>query len=191
MPRQGGPGRTHGARANALRHAAPGPLGLRPARRSGTPGPPATARTATTMPAMTTAAIVSCSATWTTAGLGDDIAGHLRARGIETRTAMIGEIDTASLADVDYLFLGCWTHGWFVVNQHPEQSWVDWTRELPRLERPAVALFTTYKLATGSMFSRMRRELRHTGARVGLELKAKGTTLPDEGRRALDAFLDT
>jgi flavodoxin len=139
---------------------------------------------------MTTAAIVYCSATWTTAGLAEDIARHLSRRGIETRVASIGEIDTAGLADIDYLFLGCWTHGWFVVNQHPDQAWVDWARELPRLEKPRVALFTTYKIATGSMFRRMRRVLRDRAPRIGLELKAKGTQLTDEGRRALDAFLE-
>lgn len=139
---------------------------------------------------MTTAAIVYCSATWTTAGLGEDIERELKARGIETRIAAIGEIDTATLADVDYLFLGCWTHGWFVVNQHPEQAWVDWTRELPRLDRPRTALFTTYKLRTGSMFPRMRRALADKAPRIELELKSKGRQLTDDGRRALGAFLD-
>ncbi len=149
------------------------------------------ARTATLdNPPMTSAAIVYCSDTWTTAGLADDIAAHLRQRGIETRVAAIFEIDVAGLAEVDYLFLGCWTHGWFVVNQRPVQAWVDWTRELPRLERPRVALFTTYKVRTGSMFPRMRRVLRDKAPRIELELKARDTRLPDDGRRALEAFLD-
>jgi flavodoxin len=139
---------------------------------------------------MKTAAIVYCSATWTTAGLADDIDRLLRERGIETRVAAIGEIDTASLADVDYLFLGCWTHGWFVVNQHPERSWVEWTRDLPHLDRPRVALFTTYLIRTGSMFPRMRRALRDRAPRIDLELKAKGKVLGADGRRRLEAFLD-
>ncbi len=138
---------------------------------------------------MTTAAIVYCSATWTTAGLAEDIERHLKARGIDTRIAAIGEIDPASLGEVDYLFLGCWTHGWFVVNQHPDRVWVEWTEELPRLERPRVALFTTYKLRTGSMFPRMRRALRDRTPAAELELKSKGRTLTDDGRRALDRFL--
>jgi flavodoxin len=139
---------------------------------------------------MTTATIVYCSDTWTTAGLADDIAAQLSERGVETRVASIGDIDAASVGEADYLFLGCWTHGWFVVNQHPEQRWVDWARGLPRLEHPRVALFTTYKIRTGSMFPRMRRVLRDKAPRIELELKAKGTKLTDEGRRALDAFLD-
>ena len=141
------------------------------------------------MSGMTTSAIVYCSATWTTAGLGEDIARVLDSRGIETRVAAIGEIDPASLADVDYLFLGCWTHGWFVVNQHPVQAWVDWTRELPHLDHPRVALFTTYKVRTGSMFPRMRRALRDKAPRIELELQAKGRVLTDEGRRKLEAFI--
>lgn len=138
---------------------------------------------------MPTAAIVYCSDTWTTAGLADDIAEQLDQRGIETRVAAIGEIDTAGLAEVDYLFLGCWTHGWFVVNQHPVERWVEWAQTLPRLERPRVALFTTYKIRTGSMFPRMRRVLRDQAPRIDLELKAKGTQLTEDGRRALEAFL--
>lgn len=140
--------------------------------------------------AVPTAAIVYCSDTWTTAGLADDIADHLGRRGIATRVASIGEIDTDGLAEADYLFLGCWTHGWFVVNQHPVQRWVDWANVLPRLEHPRVALFTTYRVRTGSMFGRMRRVLREKAPRIELELKAKGTHLTDEGHRALDEFLD-
>jgi flavodoxin len=138
---------------------------------------------------MTTAAIIYCSDTWTTAGLADDIAAHLAERGVETSVAAIEDTDPAGLGAVDYLFLGCWTHGWFVVNQHPDQRWVDWARRLPRLEHPRVALFTTYKIRTGSMFPRMRRILRGKAPRIDLELKAKGRHLTDDGRAALDDFL--
>jgi flavodoxin len=139
---------------------------------------------------MPTAAIVYCSATWTTAGLADDIAAHLRQRGIETRVASFDDVDTAGLADIDYLFLGAWTHGWFVVNQHPEAAWVEWTQGLPDLAGPKTALFTTYKIRTGSMFPRMRKALADKAPRIGLELKAKGPRLTDEGRRALEAFIE-
>lgn len=139
---------------------------------------------------MPTAAIVYCSATFTTAGMADDIAAHLDSRGIETRVASFDDVDTAGLGEVDYLFLGAWTHGWFVVNQHPEATWVEWTRELPTLAGPKTALFTTYKLRTGSMFPRMRKALADKSPNIGLELKAKGPRLTDEGRRALDAFIE-
>ena len=138
---------------------------------------------------MPTAAVIYCSATWTTAGLGDDIADRLRQRGIETQVASFDECDPATLADVDYLFLGCWTHGLFIVGQHPDAAWVGFAHDLPSLDRPRVALFTTYKVLTGSMFRRMRRELDGKSQRIELELKARGTRLTDDGRRALDRFL--
>jgi hypothetical protein len=138
---------------------------------------------------MPTAAVVYLSATFTTAGLADEIAGHLRSRGIETLVASIDDVDPAVLADVDYLLLGAWTHGWFVVRQHPDAPWVAFARSLPRLERPAVGLFTTYRLRTGSMFRRMRDALGGSGARVTLELEQRGPHLDDGLRAALDRWL--
>jgi flavodoxin len=139
---------------------------------------------------MPTAAVVYLSATFTTAGLAEEIAVHLRGRGIDATVASIDDCDPGGLADVDYLLLGCWTHGFFVVGQHPDAPWVEFARALPRLDRPRVGLFTTYRILTGSMFARMRRELRHTAARVELEVKARGPHLTDDGRRALDRWIE-
>jgi hypothetical protein len=139
---------------------------------------------------MATAAVTYLSATWTTAGLAEEIAEHLRGRGIETAVASIEDVDPAALGDVDYLFLGAWTHGLFVIGQHPDAPWVAWAHGLPLLDRPAVCLFTTYKVWTGAMFRRMREPLAGKGARIGLELKMRDTHLSQDGRRALDGFLD-
>ncbi len=138
---------------------------------------------------MPTAAVIYCSDTWTTAGLADEIADHLRSRGVEATVASFDECDEASLAHVDYLFLGCWTSGLFVVGQHPVDPWVRFAHRLPRLDRPRVGLFTTYKVLTGSMFRRMRRELRDVAPRIELELKSRNRHLTDDGRRALDQFV--
>jgi flavodoxin len=138
---------------------------------------------------MPTAAITYLSATFTTATLAEELRDHLVARGIEATAVSIDDCDPATLGGVDYLFLGAWTHGWFVVRQHPDAAWTAWARDLPNLDRPAVALFTTYRLRTGSMFRRMREPLAGKGARIGLELEVKGPHLTDEARRAVDAFL--
>jgi flavodoxin len=140
---------------------------------------------------MPTAAVIYCSATWTTAGLAEDIGSHLRTRGLEATVASFDECETAALANVDYVLLGCWTHGLFVVGQHPDAPWVAWARGLPTLERPEVGLFTTYKVLTGSMFRRMREPLAGKHARIGLELKSRGNRLTEDGRRALDRFTGT
>src|SRR5512142_2338858 len=101
---------------------------------------------------MTTAAVVYRSRSGKTRRYAEAIGQHLRSRGVETSVASVGEVDIAGLANVDLVLLGCWTNGLFVILQHPDGPWLSFARELPSLERARVGLFTTYQLATGSMF---------------------------------------
>ncbi len=138
---------------------------------------------------MATAAVVYRSRTGTTRRFAEEIGAFLAARGIEPRVMPIGECDAAALENLDYLFLGCWTEGWFIVRQHPDRPWIDFARRLPRVGAPRVALFATYKLATGSMFGQMREHLAGRTAPVGLELKSRNGLLSDADRRALELFI--
>jgi flavodoxin len=137
---------------------------------------------------MTTAAVVYRSAGGTTRRLAEEIGEHLRAKGIDASVRSVGEADAAALASVDLVLLGCWTSGLFVVAQHPDEPWLAFVRDLPPLPNARVGLFTTYKLATGSMFARMRAALDTRAPHVELELKSRGGHLTDAGRQALDRF---
>jgi flavodoxin len=136
-----------------------------------------------------TAAIVYRSRTGTTRRFAEEIGAFLAARGLEARVVSIGECDVDALRDVDVVLLGCWTEGLFIVRQHPDRPWVSFARRLPALTVPRVGLFATYKLATGSMFAKMREALVGTGAVVRLELKSRDGTLSDAQRQALERFL--
>jgi flavodoxin len=138
---------------------------------------------------MATAAVVYRSATGTTRRLAEEIGAHLESRGVQTRVASVGECDPASLAEADVVLLGCWTSGLFVVAQHPDEPWMAFVRDMPRLDRARVGLFTTYKLATGSMFARMRAATATQSPRIDLELKSRDGHLSDAGRAALDRFV--
>ncbi len=138
---------------------------------------------------MTTAAVVYRSATGTTRRLAEELGAHLESRGLVATVQSVGDADPRSVADADVVLLGCWTSGLFVILQHPDEPWLAFVRDLPSLGRARVGLFTTYKLATGSMFARMRVALAPTGARVGLELKSRDGTLSAAGRRALDELV--
>lgn len=137
----------------------------------------------------TTAAIVYRSRTGTTRRFAEAIGAFLTTRGVATRVVSIGECDVEALRAADVVLLGCWTEGLFIVRQHPDRQWVAFARSLPELTGSRVGLFTTYKLATGSMFARMREALASTGATVGLELKSRDGSLSDDHRRALERFL--
>lgn len=136
---------------------------------------------------MTTAAVIYRSHTGRTRAYGEAIGAHLRGLGVDVTVASVGDCDMGALADVDLLLLGCWTNGLFVIMQHPDQPWVSFARDLPPV-RARVGLFTTYQLATGSMFSRMRAELRGRTADPVLELKSRNGALSAADRAALERF---
>lgn len=138
---------------------------------------------------MSTAAVVYRSRTGRTRAFAEEIAAFLASRGVDARAESVGDCDPASLASVDFLLLGCWTSGLFVIAQHPDQPWVDFVRDVPIMKAPRVGLFTTYKLVTGSMFGRMREELAGKTSPVRLELKSRDCHLHDADRRALEAFI--
>jgi flavodoxin len=137
---------------------------------------------------MLTAAVVYRSASGTTRELAEEIGEHLRTKGIDTTVQSVGDADPAALAQADIVLLGCWTSGLFVVAQHPDEPWLAFVRDLPPLHGSRIGLFTTYKLATGSMFARMRAALDTRAPHVDLELKSRGGHLTDAGRAALDRF---
>lgn len=148
---------------------------------------------------MTSATVVYRSHSGVTRRYGEAIAAFLTARGVSARVVSVGECDMATLAGVDYLFLGCWTSGLFVVGQHPDEPWLAFVREMPALAAtapgpgplagPKVALFTTYKLRTGSQFHRMRAALAGKTAAPTLELQSRDGALSPADQLALDRFL--
>ncbi len=138
---------------------------------------------------MRRAVIVYRSRTGTTRRLAEEIGRFLASRDIEPRVVSVGDCDVHALRDVDFLLLGCWTSGLMIVRQHPDQPWVDFARAIPAMTGPKVGLFTTYKLATGSMFARMANHLADRLPAPRLELKSRSGGLTVANRRALEQFI--
>lgn len=140
---------------------------------------------------MARAIVVYRSHSGVTRRYGEEIAAFLRGRGVAAEVVSVGECDMTTLGDADYLLLGCWTSGLFVVNQHPDEPWLAFVRDMPALSaaRPRVALFTTYQLRTGSQFPRMRAALAGKTAPPRLELKSRNGRLSRMDEEALDRFL--
>ncbi|HYM83063.1 MAG TPA: flavodoxin family protein [Candidatus Dormibacteraeota bacterium] len=139
---------------------------------------------------MTTAAVVYRSRTGTTRRYAEAIGEYLRSRGVEVTVASVGDANAAAVGRADLVLLGCWTSGLFVVRQHPDEPWLAFVRELPQLEGARVGLFTTYRLATGSMFRRMRDALASRVRTIGVELRSRDGGLSESDRRALQAFIE-
>jgi flavodoxin len=138
---------------------------------------------------MASALVVYRSHTGVTRKYGEEIAAYLSSKGVDARAVSVGECDLDAPAGVDLLLLGCWTSGLFVIRQHPDGPWLSFVRAMSPATGPRLALFTTYKLATGSQFPKMRAALAGKTRTPELELKSRDGHLSDADRAALDRFV--
>jgi flavodoxin len=129
------------------------------------------------------------SRTGITKKYAEEIFSYLEKKKIEVILTSIQDFSPGLLKDADKLLFGSWTHGLMIFLQHPDKDWVKFARGLPELNGKKTGLFTTYKLATGSMFKKMRKVLYPKGADPVLELKSKNGALSDTDKNQLDQFM--
>ena len=138
---------------------------------------------------MKKAAIIVNSKTGTTRQYADEICEHLKSKGLDSQIASIQDYSEDILNDADYVFFGCWTNGLMVILQHPEKIWVDFAANLPSKPDTKIALFTTYKILTGSMFRNMYKQLKGKFATPSLELKSRNGSLSEIDKQALENLI--
>jgi flavodoxin len=139
---------------------------------------------------MKKAAIIVNSKTGTTRQYANEISEYLKSKGLDSQVASIQDYGEDMLNDADYVFFGCWTNGLMVILQHPEKIWVDFAAKLPSAPDVKVALFTTYKILTGSMFRNMYKQLNGKFATPSLELKSRNGSLSEKDKQALENLVN-
>jgi flavodoxin len=135
------------------------------------------------------AVILYQSKTGTTKKYAEQTKSHLVEKGFEVVLSPIKAYNEDMLYGADYVFLGCWTNGLFLFLQHPDNEWIDFAKKLPENGKTKIAVFTTYKLLTGSMFRNMNRHLKVYSKVIGLKLKSKDGKLSESDKMAIDNFL--
>jgi flavodoxin len=138
---------------------------------------------------MKKAVIIYHSKTGTTKKYGEQIGEYLNNKGIDAQVTSTIMFRDNMLDEADYIFFGCWTSGLFIMLQKPESSWVNFAKKLPGKPDAKVALFTTYKMLTGSMFRNMYKELKGKFAIPALELKSRSQILTEKNMMDLDRFI--
>jgi len=140
---------------------------------------------------MEKAVILYNSKTGTTGKYAREIGEYMDSKGIEVQISSIQgyKYNEAILENARYVFLGCWTSGLMVILQHPEDVWKDFAANLPDMPNAKLALFTTYKILTGSMFKNMYKELDGKFGQPSLELKSRNGMLSEKDEKALDIFV--
>lgn len=137
---------------------------------------------------MKKALIVYRSRTGITKRYGEEIGKFLVSRGIDTRVAPVEKFSELQGFNPDYLFLGCWTAGFMLLFQRPDKVWKKFAQNLDGFDGKKVALFTTYKIATGSMFSNMKKHLQGTNTDSLPELRSRNGSLSEADKNLLINF---
>lgn len=138
---------------------------------------------------MKQALIIYQSRTGTTKKYGFAIRDYLQSVDIEAKAIPVQNYTTDEFENVDYVFLGCWTSGLFVILQHPDKVWSEFAQKLPDMSGKKVALFTTYKLLTGSMFRNMEKQISNKIGSIEFTLKAKNTKLSEKDKSLLNRLI--
>jgi len=139
---------------------------------------------------MKQATIIVNSKTGTTMQYAEEINNYLKSKELDTQVTSIQDFSEEMLINTDFVFFGCWTNGLMVILQHPEKIWVEFAAKLPSKPDAKVALFTTYKIMTGSMFRNMYKHLKGKFSAHSLELKSRNGSLSEEDKKALENLIN-
>jgi flavodoxin len=138
---------------------------------------------------MKKALIIYHSKTGRTRTYAEKIGKYIQSKEIEVIKTDLEDFKNEMLNDADYIFFGCWTHGLFVILQHPDKEWADFASLLKENKKAKTALFTTYKILTGSMFNKMKKKLNNKFQAPDLFLKSKTTELSGNDKAKIDLFI--
>lgn len=136
------------------------------------------------------AAIIYHSKRGTTQKYAAEIAFYLKKKGIESKVTSVQKFSSKDIAAVDYIFFGCWTSGLFFFLQHPEKEWIQFAKSLPQNLTAKTALFTTYKISTGSMFRNMKNCLQGKTKDASLLLQSRNGELSEFNRELINKFIE-
>lgn len=135
------------------------------------------------------ACIIYNSKHGTTKAYAEALSALFKEKGVENEVASIEDFKEECISNADIVLLGAWTHGLMIFAQHPETAWKRFAAQLPDLKPRKVGLFTTYKLATGSMFRKMKSCLGEKAGDISLILKSRSKKLTSENILQVEDFL--
>lgn len=138
---------------------------------------------------MEKAIIIYQSSKGTTKQFSYEIADYLNSKKIDSKVASVEHFHETDLSSYDYVFLGCWTKGLMVFAQHPDFQWQKFVKSLSLPTNAKIAMFTTYKILTGTMFSRMIKCIQENHRENVLQIKSRNSTLPANMLLKIDEFI--
>jgi flavodoxin len=119
-------------------------------------------------------AIVYDSSTGTTAKAAETMGKTMEAHGRQCRVQSVAQADPAVVSEADFICIGTWVKGLFIIRQHPTEGTMRFIEKLGDLSGKNAIVFCTYKLAIGSTLQQMAKALEGKGAIVVGQFKYRG-----------------
>ena len=138
---------------------------------------------------MKKAIIIYQSKKGTTKQFSYAIADFLNSKKIDSKVASVESCQETDLSSYDYIFLGCWTKGLMFFAQHPDAQWQKFVKSLILPAHAKIAMFTTYKILTGSMFSKMIKCIPKNHHENILQIKSRNSALPNKMLSSIKDFI--
>jgi flavodoxin len=135
------------------------------------------------------ASIIYNSHSGTTKAFAEGIGRFLTEKGVENRVGSIDSYDKEYLQSADLVLLGSWTSGLMIIGQRPDRPWYYFAKRMPAINDKRVAFFTTYMLATGSMFRKMEKKLAGKISKPRALIRSKTRSLTGEHKAILEGLI--
>lgn len=125
----------------------------------------------------------------TTKQFAYEIADYLNSKEIQSIVTSVEDFHEENFAAYDYIFLGCWTKGLMFFAQHPDAQWQKFVKSLSLPTNAKIAMFTTYKILTGTMFSKMIKCIPENQRENVLQIKSRNSNLLANMSLKIDDFI--
>ena len=118
---------------------------------------------------------------------GEEITEFLLNRGLSAELIPINNFEPQKLQGTDYFLLSGYRNG--SLFSHTDNEWISFVDKLPTLNGIKTALFDTYKIFPGRLFSKMKRYLRKKTDDVSFTFKSSDGTLSVSDKLNLNDFI--
>ena len=118
---------------------------------------------------------------------GEEIAEFLLNRGLTAELIPINNFEPQKLQGTDYLLLSGYRNG--SLFSHTDNEWISFVDKLPTLNGIKTALFDTYKIFPGRLFSKMKRYLSKKTDDVSFTFKSSDGSLSVSDKLNLNDFI--
>jgi flavodoxin len=118
---------------------------------------------------------------------GEEIAEFLLNRGLAAELVPINNFEPQKLQGVDYLLLSGWRNG--SIFSKSDNEWISFVNALPTLNGIKTALFDTYKILPGRLFSKMKKYLKEKTDNLSFTFKSTDGTLTVSDKLDLNDFI--